>query len=570
LFSRKKKPDVDVEAELTRFGLLVEREAVVEDAVVSSESLFVEERAVAEEKISAPAPAARDAESVWDDPLLGEPGATPPALDANDFQEVWKRRISPIESIDWKSLEAPPTKAGFVSRLFSRKKKDEPRAAEEDVRDLRSFAPAEADFSDDPAASAAPSHDDFAPAAPAHDDFAPAAPPPPAAATPVDVSDLDETVPHPMPAVPSPAIPARDDLESTHRFPPFRDARDDFAEDEARERRRSTQLPGMSDHDLDAKTDEFEVVPPPMVGPGGSTAETRQVAGFLGRVFGRKDDVGMAAMATRGLPDERTPFVLAKFRGFYNEVIRDKHQKSDVISGFATAVMGAGGASTESDPEFAAQLLSKRLSEMLELQAAESNWTGGDAAKYYPDAQYAMVALADETFATIDWPGRPSWHKYMLEPKMYGTRGADVEFFKRIDRLLKENADEKGARDLARLYLMVIASGFRGKFRIPNVRRPLAEYRRRLYEYSHQRDPLELYARERRVFPQAAINTLVSRSVGRFTPAQKWVAVALILAVLYFGVSHYAWRSVSADLRDVMSRIQTSISQQASSSSPTR
>jgi type IV/VI secretion system ImpK/VasF family protein len=200
---------------------------------------------------------------------------------------------------------------------------------------------------------------------------------------------------------------------------------------------------------------------------------------------------------------------------------------------------------------------------MLELQAAESNWTGGDAAKYYPEAQYAMVALADETFATIDWPGRSAWHKHMLEPRMYGTRGADLEFFKRIDKLLKDAPDEKGARDLARLYLMVIASGYRGKFRIPNVRRPLAEYRRRLYEFSHQADPLELYARDRRVFPQAAAHTLVSRSVGRFTPAQKWLAAVLILAALYIGVSHYAWVRVSTDLRDVMSRIQTSISQPA-------
>jgi type IV/VI secretion system ImpK/VasF family protein len=198
---------------------------------------------------------------------------------------------------------------------------------------------------------------------------------------------------------------------------------------------------------------------------------------------------------------------------------------------------------------------------MLELQAAGSNWTGGDAAKYYPEAQYAMVALADETFATFDWPGRSSWHKYMLEPKMYGTRGADIEFFKRIDKLLKDNPQDKGARDLARLYLLVIASGFRGKFRVPNVKRPLAEYRRRLYEFSHQADPLELYARDRRIFPEAVEHTLASRAVGRFSSAQKWIAAVLFLAIMYIVVSHYAWMRLSADLEDVMSRIQSSISQ---------
>jgi type VI protein secretion system component VasF len=102
----------------------------------------------------------------------------------------------------------------------------------------------------------------------------------------------------------------------------------------------------------------------------------------------------------------------------------------------------------------------------------------------------------------------------------------------------------------------VIASGYRGKFRVPNVRRPLAEYRRRLYEYSHQADPLELYGRERRIFPDAVEHTLASRAVGRFTSAQKWVATVLILVVLYLGYSHFAWSRLSADLKDVMSRIE--------------
>src|SRR5258708_38637322 len=99
---------------------------------------------------------------------------------------------------------------------------------------------------------------------------------------------------------------------------------------------------------------------------------------------------------------------------FYNEVIRDKHQKPDVTSGFATAIVSAAAADM-ADPEFAAQLLSKRLSEMLELQAAEANWTGGDAVKHYPDAQYAMVPRADETVRTIEWAGPPPRPQTTLE-----------------------------------------------------------------------------------------------------------------------------------------------------------
>src|SRR5258706_1744696 len=109
-----------------------------------------------------------------------------------------------------------------------------------------------------------------------------------------------------------------------------------------------------------------------------------------------------------------------------------------------------------------------------------------------------MVALADETFSSIEWPGRPSWPKYKLEPKMYGTRAADTEFFRRVDKLLREPDPPQGARDLARVYLLVIASGFRGLFREPGLKRPLAEYRRRFYAVSPLAGPLEPSGRDPR------------------------------------------------------------------------
>src|SRR5258708_21403764 len=169
-----------------------------------------------------------------------------------------------------------------------------------------------------------------------------------------------------------------------------------------------------------------------------------------------------------------------------------------------------------------------------------------------------MVGLADETLSTMEWPGRPSWPKYKLEPRMYGTRAADTEFFRRVDKLLREPDPAQGARDLASVSLLVIASGVRGLFGEPGLKRPVAEYRRRLYEFSHLSDPLELYGRDRRIFPDAASRTLASRAVGRFTPAQKWIAAVVILSVLYATVSRVAWTRLSADLSDVMSRIESS------------
>jgi type IV/VI secretion system ImpK/VasF family protein len=258
--------------------------------------------------------------------------------------------------------------------------------------------------------------------------------------------------------------------------------------------------------------------------------------------------------------ESKPAFLLSKFRAFYNEIIRFQHQKSEFTAGFATAIVTEYAA--DISPDASAEGLSKRLSELLELQAAEAKWMGGESGERYPDAQYVMAALADETFTYLEWEGKASWPKFSLERKIYQTNAADVEVFKRIDKLLKESPDSVVARDLARVYLLVLAAGFQGKWRPFGLMRPLAEYRRRLYEYIHTADPLMLYAPERKVFPEAASRTLEGHAVSRFTAMQRWAAILIFLIVSYTVVAHVAWSRVSADLKDVTSRIKSGSSTQ--------
>jgi type IV/VI secretion system ImpK/VasF family protein len=321
--------------------------------------------------------------------------------------------------------------------------------------------------------------------------------------------------------------------------------------------------------EVEADTDEFEIV---SLQPTTETKSERDANGdtleverkgfwdksFIGRLFrpgeteiekiGAKD--GEAAQAS-------TIFLFAKFRAFYNEVIRFQHQKSEFTAGFATAMMtDAADAGPDATPDAAAEALSHRLSELLDLQAAEAKWMGGEASERYPDAQYAMVALADEIFTYAEWEGKGSWPKFSLEQRMYRTHSADLELFRRIDKLLKDSPDSAIARDLARVYLLVLAAGFQGKWRPFGLTRPLSEYRRRLYEYIHRADPLMLYAPDRKVFPDAASRTLEGHAVSRFSAAQRWAAILVLLVVTYTVVAHIAWSRASADLKDVTTRIK--------------
>ncbi|HET9453328.1 MAG TPA: DotU family type IV/VI secretion system protein [Gemmatimonadaceae bacterium] len=263
----------------------------------------------------------------------------------------------------------------------------------------------------------------------------------------------------------------------------------------------------------------------------------------------------VAQEVTAAQEAERPPFFVPKFRAFYNEIVSHKHQKAEFTAGFATAVMDY---TADLTPDAAAQQLQKRLSEILELQAAEASWMGGEAASRFPDAQYAMAALADEVFSHLDWAGKEAWPRYLVEQKLFKSNAKDIEFFRRVDRLLKNEAEKPSAaaKDLARMYLLVLAAGFQGKYRPFGLTRPLAEYRRRLYEFVSGKDPLLIYSEERKLFPESAERVEVGRAVSRFSMLQQWAAVLVILLIGYAVISQMAWNRVSADLKDVTARVE--------------
>jgi len=318
----------------------------------------------------------------------------------------------------------------------------------------------------------------------------------------------------------------------------------------------------------EVSTDEFAIVVDDAVASSPPRALTEEPTleleprGFSAKAFIRRlfrvRDVASQAISAKEAEAVKTSaiFLLAKFRAFYNEIIRFQHQHSEFTAGFATAVMSFESGEVGS-PDAAAEGLSKRLADLLDLQMAEAKWMGGEAGERYPDAQYAMAALADEIFTHTEWEGSSAWPKFSLERKVYKTHAAEVELFKRIDRLLKDSPDTEVARDLARVYLLVLAAGFQGKWRPFGLTRPIAEYRRRLYEYIHREDPLMLYAPERRVFPDATSRTLAGEAVARFSTAQRWAAILVFLVVSYTVVAHIAWSRASADLKDVTTRIKS-------------
>ena len=308
--------------------------------------------------------------------------------------------------------------------------------------------------------------------------------------------------------------------------------------------------------EVQRKTDEFEMVTlqEPAVSPlEGKTAEVPKVSIFK-KFFSRTKESTQVEPAVAPPPSANPTFLVQKFRTFYNEVVVYKNQKAELTAGFATAIVTSYDA--DLSPEQSANSLAVRLQQMLELQLAESSWMGGEIHAMYPDAQYAMACLADEMLTHMEWPGQPAWGKHRLELTVFKTAASDLEVFKRIDKLLKNGLRTVGTRDLARVYLLTIASGFKGKFRPFDLPRALAEYRRRLYEFVYGGDALLLFADERRIFPEAESATVAGKAVSRFSLAQQWAAILVLLLAGYTVISHLTWNRVSADLRDMTGRVE--------------
>ena len=326
---------------------------------------------------------------------------------------------------------------------------------------------------------------------------------------------------------------------------------------EVEEKTDEFQVPVL-DVDVERKTDEFDQLEDEAGAAEELAPQTwwQKALRIKPKVVGKKKPLP-AGTVVEGNPN----FLFSKFRAFYNEIIRLKHQKTEFTAGFATAIVTDYTADLSPDAAAAAQ--SQALTQMLELQLAEANWMGGEARDRYPDAQYAMACLADEIFTHLEWDGQAAWRNHLLEIKLFKSRAADVEVFKRIDKLLKDKPNSHVARDLARVYLLVIAAGFQGKYRPFGLTRALAEYRQRLFEYIHQGDALMLYSPERRIFPDASARTLEGHAVARFSGAQRWAAILILIVLGYTALAHYAWNRVSADLKDVTERIRAASSTSA-------
>ena len=186
-------------------------------------------------------------------------------------------------------------------------------------------------------------------------------------------------------------------------------------------------------------------------------------------------------MARFNKEKERATFIVECFEEFYREVLKYKHL-------VLTKPWDKIGGEAESSPNATAEYILSKLQTFLEEQSVKAAYGGSSFTEnYYVEAQFIMVALADEVFLSLEWPGKPYWEANLLEQRLYDTHSAGQVFFERLDTLLQHQDPVR--TDLAILYLNALGLGFRGKYRHFDDAGALKSYQDRLFTFINRREP---------------------------------------------------------------------------------
>lgn len=212
-------------------------------------------------------------------------------------------------------------------------------------------------------------------------------------------------------------------------------------------------------------------------------------------------------------PTYAEPFLLHQFHVFYSEVI---HLKQLIQSGTWTLIAELAPTDVDDRPN-TLQAVRKRVLALLDdqmLVAGHHDIAYG--AVLSREVQYVMAVFVDETFGHLPWEGQAAWQANRLESQLFDTQVGEKRFFDKLDHLL--HTHDPVYTEVAAIYLMALALGFRGKFRGMDHTDELHNYRRQLFAFIYRRNPA-LVNTATRLFPDTYVHTLIEEKAVRLPRA---------------------------------------------------
>jgi len=237
--------------------------------------------------------------------------------------------------------------------------------------------------------------------------------------------------------------------------------------------------------------------------------------------------------------------ILKDFKTFYEEVVMLK----------ASALSGEFLSTSEDGKE--GESLSKKIHDRLynlldsQYQYIEKHG-GGYAARYYREAQYIMVGLADEIFINLKWVGQDEWENNLLESKIFNSQVAGEKLFKNLDQFL--SVRDSANADIGVLYLLALGLGFKGRYRDIDSKGALKKYRDQLFSRLMQDSPAVLDGVSE-LFPQAYQHTIDQRDAMKMPMTRNWVMGLCGVVVAFIILSQIVWVTETNDMENIVDQV---------------
>lgn len=180
---------------------------------------------------------------------------------------------------------------------------------------------------------------------------------------------------------------------------------------------------------------------------------------------------------------------------------------------------------------------------------------GEYASAHFQEALYSMVALLDEVFLSFSWEGKDRWEDNLMEKQVFHTQVAGELLFRKIEALIQANDPVR--RDIAIIYLMTLALGFKGKYRGEDDEGRLDWYRQQLYIMANHK-PVALFHPGREFLIEECYSHIAAMPPTKILPnVRNWIFALIGIFVVYLTVSTFLWYKLVRDMDNSIGQILT-------------
>lgn len=199
-----------------------------------------------------------------------------------------------------------------------------------------------------------------------------------------------------------------------------------------------------------------------------------------------------------------------------------------------------------------------RLVTALEDRGRDFSLYGGEyGARLFQRVIYIFAAFADEMMLSRHWNGREIWLASPLEVRLFGSQSAGEEIFSDIESDLADY--ELGKRDMAKVYLMALNLGFKGRYKGSENEGAIGKYKSSLFALINDRDPSHEQAGK--LFLGNIYQYNQTGGSPQFMPyLRPWLLSIVAVVIVYVIASHLVWATSVSDLEEVVQSLITQLS----------